>query len=148
MQTFLPYRNYVKSAISLDPLRLNKQSVETYQIMLVLTGNIRGWQHHPAVNMWRGYEASLMEYQEAVSDECMRREIKNTCLDKTNAVYRAKFGYGRRVTDPAWLGFEPFHLSHRSRLIQKFPEYYRPLFPGTPEDLEYRWPTDPDFRNP
>jgi hypothetical protein len=36
------------------------------------------------------------------------------------------------------------HESHRSRLIAKAPELYRPVFPGTPEGLDYVWPGGPD----
>lgn len=35
---------------------------------------------------------------------------------------------------------ERVHESHRSRLIQKDTERYRPPLPGTPEDLECFWP--------
>jgi hypothetical protein len=32
------------------------------------------------------------------------------------------------------------HRSHRSKLVQKAPEHYRPLFPDVPDDLDYVWP--------
>ena len=61
MQTFLPYKSFRKTALCLDNKRLGKQRVETLQILRALTGyyNQSGaWLNHPAVKMWRGYEAN------------------------------------------------------------------------------------------
>jgi hypothetical protein len=41
---------------------------------------------------------------------------------------------------PPWLGDEDLHLSHRSALVRKDPEHYRPHFPDVPDDLPYVWP--------
>ena len=41
---------------------------------------------------------------------------------------------------PAWLGDEVLHLSHRSALLRKEPDWYGTLFPGLSDDLPYRWP--------
>jgi hypothetical protein len=41
---------------------------------------------------------------------------------------------------PPWLGDPDFHLSHQSALVRKDPDFYGPLFPGVPDDLEYVWP--------
>lgn len=41
---------------------------------------------------------------------------------------------------PPWLGDEDFHRRHRSSLLRKDPEHYRPLFPDDPDDLPYVWP--------
>jgi len=64
MQTFLPYKNYTKSAKALDNKRLNKQILEGYQILKVLSNNDpkAAWRNHPAVKMWRGHENSLWDY--------------------------------------------------------------------------------------
>jgi hypothetical protein len=48
---------------------------------------------------------------------------------------------------PSWVGNDALHLSHRSNLIAKDPEFYRPrfaeLFGAEPDDLPYVWP-EPD----
>jgi len=63
MQTFLPYRSYVQSAAAIDNGRLNKQITEVWQIYTAITNpHDHGWQHHPAVNMWRGHVNSLLDY--------------------------------------------------------------------------------------
>ena len=41
---------------------------------------------------------------------------------------------------PPWLFDEQVQLSHRSALVRKDPEHYRPLFGDVPDDLEYVWP--------
>lgn len=40
---------------------------------------------------------------------------------------------------PPWLTDE-FCLSHRSNLIRKDPNHYRPLWPDVPDNLPYIWP--------
>lgn len=42
MQTFLPYKSFVKSAACLDMRRLGKQRVEAKQILMALTGESKG----------------------------------------------------------------------------------------------------------
>lgn len=59
MQTFLPYQSFSDSASALDRQRLGKQRVEAWQILQALTGASRGWAHHPAAKMWRGFERAL-----------------------------------------------------------------------------------------
>lgn len=44
------------------------------------------------------------------------------------------------IPKPSFIGDEEFHRSHQSNLIRKLPEFYRPLFPGVPDDLPYIWP--------
>lgn len=41
---------------------------------------------------------------------------------------------------PPWIGDEAFHLSHRSNLLRKNPEFYGAVFPAVPADLPYIWP--------
>jgi hypothetical protein len=62
MQVFLPYEDFYKTAKCLDYRRLGKQRVEAYQIIRTLTGESKGWVHHPVVKMWLGYETALMVY--------------------------------------------------------------------------------------
>jgi hypothetical protein len=137
MQTFLPYADFAESARVLDRQRLGKQRVETLQIMKALvTGE--GWIHHPATKMWAGHEDALMDYQIAVCAEWVSRGYKDTCLEKTFALYQSRlFEYSGYAP---WHGDEAFHLAHQSNLLRKDPEHYGPLFPGVPDDLEYVWP--------
>src|SRR3954467_15317491 len=49
---------------------------------------------------------------------------------------------------PSWVGDEELHRSHRSNLLAKDPDFYRPLFPGEPADLPYKWPGAEDAPPP
>jgi len=53
MQTFLPYPSKRESLDALDNKRLNKQILEGYQILKVLSGASPSgaWRNHPAVLM-------------------------------------------------------------------------------------------------
>lgn len=139
MQSFLPYADFEKSAAVLDRSRLGKQRVETMQIVkTILTPEQKGWQNHPAVNMWRGYLGALLRYQEAVCNEWVtNRGYKDTCLDKTKIILSET-----ELSDemPPWVGDEDIHVSHQSNLIRKDPIFYVPVFPGVPDNLEYVWP--------
>jgi hypothetical protein len=78
MQTFLPSANPVTAARMLDSKRLNKQILECYQILNVLSGKspTGGWRNHPAVLMWKGYERGLWTYVQAMIIEAKYRGIK------------------------------------------------------------------------
>jgi Pyrimidine dimer DNA glycosylase len=145
VQTFLPYPNLNRSASVLDRQRLGKQRVENLQILKALLDPTYGWQNHPVVKMWRGYEHALVAYQQAVCREWTNRGYKDTCLEKSYAL----LGDNRRevvtavagATFPSWFGNHKIHLSHRSNLLRKFPEHYASLFePELSDDLPYVWP--------
>ena len=137
MQTFLPYADFDKTAKSLDRQRLGKQRVETMQIMNAILNPDYGWQNHPAVNMWRDYESTLLEYQEAICNEWTSRGYKDTCLQKTiDLVSSSK----TNTTRPGWIGDYEFHLSHQSNLLRKLPDHYSQHFVNVPNDLPYVWP--------
>src|SRR3978361_869558 len=107
--------------------------------MKALTIEGYGGQHPPVVAMWRGFRPALMVYQDATCDAWAQRGFADTCREKTLAVLElspedaAEYRSGD-VRMPPWLGRLDVHLSHRSRLIAKAPEFYRELFTGDPED--------------
>ena len=135
MQTFLPYRDFSKTAKCLDYRRLGKQRVEVLQILKALNNESGGWINHPAVKMWRGYESALVEYGIEICREWKRRGYKDTCMGKIKSYRNGKVKY------PSWLGGYKFHNSHKSNLTRKFPEHYGKLWPNVSDDLEYVWPT-------
>jgi hypothetical protein len=143
MQTFLTHNDPSTVAKMLDNRRLGKQRLEAIQIARNLLGltetKKKGWSNHPAVKMWRNHEPYLVKiYLRAILDEWNKRGFKNEkCEEHYKELYRHVAS--RSPVQPRWFS-EPLFESHRSRLIQKDPEFYRPLFPGTPEDLEYVWP--------
>lgn len=150
VQTFLPYASFAESARVLDDRRLGKQRVEALQILRALTREKYGWQHHPAVLMWRGHEEALASYGLVVCAEWVARGHGDTCAATIVADLAAAGHAGAPRSQPElaaagalppWLGQEAFHASHRSALLRKEPDHYRATFPGEPDDRPYVWPT-------
>lgn len=138
MQTFLPYADFRESARVLDMRRIGKQRVEAWQILRALNGETRGWVNHPATKMWNGYEDALAMYGYVMCEEWIRRGYKDTMLERFANLLSPRIAVTAKM--PRWLGREDFHVSHQSKLVQKFPEHYREYFPDVRTDLEYVWP--------
>ena len=138
MQTFLPYREFDRSARTLDDKRLGKQRVEAFQVLRAITDPTYGWQHHPAVNMWRGYPEALAVYGVAMCLEWGSRGHNGTMMPK----FFPYVGLPNTFGYPPWLGNDEFHLSHRSNLVRKDAAHYGEQFPDAPDNLPYYWPTN------
>lgn len=127
MQTFLPSSSYLYAAQYLDNKRLNKQILEGYQILKVLSTNGRAWRNHPAVLMWEGHEHSLRTYTLAMAKEAHLRGIKVDKnlqnIDDLTGMFEHTWGH----EDPEWFK-EPeitrVIATHRARLYIKDPIYY------------------------
>jgi len=148
VQTFLPYADFERSARVLDAKRLGKQRVETIQVVRALTVPGYGWANHPAVLMWKGFEEALGRYGFTCCEVWLELGFGDTCAATIGADLRSAGVFTVRTQAelagvgalPPWLGDEAVHLSHRSALVRKDPERYRPLFPDVPDDLPYVWP--------
>ena len=138
MQTFLPYPDLRASCVVLDDRRLGKQRVETFQILRALTWPEYAWKNHPAVRMWRGFLPALVEYGVENCREWTRRGYADSVAEQLVAWTGGEVPSGAPM--PPWFGLEPLHLSHRSALLRKDPDWYGPRFPGVPDDLPYVWP--------
>jgi hypothetical protein len=136
MQTFLPYPDFTQSLASLDRARLGKQRVEAKQILLALTQPDYGWQSHPAVLMWRGFEPALATYGRICCEVWQDRGYTDSLWD---------WFYFREAdeaaTMPPWLNNPAFHSSHRSNLLRKDPIWYGRYGWTESPDLPYVWPT-------
>lgn len=135
MQTFLPLPDLRASVDVLDTRRLGKQRVEAFQIVRAALGLTAGWRNHPATRMWAGNLHGLAAYGVTCCDRWVALGYKDTTRSRIVELVEPD-----PLDLPAWFGLEEFHLSHRSALVRKAPEFYGPLFPGTPADLEYLWP--------
>jgi hypothetical protein len=155
MQTFLPSRTFNVSAEMLDSKRLNKQILEGYQILNVLSSDDphAGWRNHPAVKMWRGSEHFLYSYVLAMVAEANKRGIKTdkNMENLTNLRNRMKDAWG--TDSPYWyhdeLLMRKITTTHRANLFVKDPEYYN-LFSYAVDNKDnapccdrckYYWPT-------
>lgn len=130
MQTFLPYKDFDKTAHVLDSKRLNKQILECYQILKVLNNPDphAGWRNHPAVKMWRGHENALFDYTLSMIREADRRGIK-TDTNKNNLITLRvatikNWGNGM----PSWYNdkaiMKRVTTTHKANLYRKDDIYY------------------------
>lgn len=131
VQTFLPFPDFERSANLLDYRRLGKQRVEALQILRALGDASYGWQNHPAVRQWRGYEPALRLYKDAMIREWIARGYKNNMPLSSEA---------KDQEMPPWLGMRRYHLSHRSNLLRKDPTFYRRHRWKARDDYPYVWP--------
>ena len=154
MQTFLPVADFEESARLLDSPRLGKQRVETLQVLRALELPDYGWTSHPVVRMWRGRTPALVAYGLAMVRVWRERGFADT-TQTLIAEFAPDVGgvrqeeLARAGMLPSWVGSEALHLSHRSNLLAKEPDFYRPLFRpifgAEPEDLPYVWPEPDDL---
>ena len=142
MQTFLPVPDYGSTALCLDDRRLSNQRGEAKVILRVLLGVTDGWQHHPAVQMWHGYERSLAEYASLVCVEWRERGGADSLLPW----FCVSMDRLPDTGPPPWLGDAAFHASHRSNLLRKDPGWYGRFGWTEPDDLPYVWPKPTDRR--
>jgi hypothetical protein len=145
VQTFLPYPSFVETARVLDERRLGKQRVEALQILRAIHIPTYGWQHHPAVRMWRGHEQALVCYGVTMCDEWVARGHPDTVRPQIlvhahEGMVRGEEELKAQGAMPSWLGREDFHRSHRSALLRKDPGHYGAAFGDVPADLDYVWP--------
>ena len=107
-----------------------------------------GWANHPAALMWKGYEEALGRYGFVCCEVWLELGFGDTCAATiatdlaaagvTTVRAQAELADGGAL--PPWLGDADLHRSHRSALVRKDPDFYRPQFPDAPDDLPYVWP--------
>lgn len=128
MQTFLPSRNFITSAQMLDSKRLNKQILEGYQILNVLSGRSMGWRNHPAVKMWKNHERSLHLYINAMIMEAKLRGIKTDTNENNIRALFDSLGHTWGGGMPDWYFDEHTMMrvvtTHKANLFNKDPLYY------------------------
>lgn len=130
MQTFLPYAEYDLVAESLDSKRLNKQILECYQILNVLSNPspTAGWRNHPAVKMWRGREFALWDYTNFMIIEANDRGIKTDKNHSNLLQLRHNCGSSWGMGKPAWMSVKSIMqrvtTTHKANLYKKAPELY------------------------
>src|SRR3954470_3909142 len=154
MQTFLPVADFADSARLLDSPRLGKQRVETLQILRAIELPDYGWANHPAVLMWRGRTPALVAYGLAMARVWQERGFADSTASQIGEFAPGVVGVPQPELAaagllPSWLGDEELHRSHRSNLIAKDPDFYRPrfaeMFGAEPDDLPYVWPGPDDL---
>jgi hypothetical protein len=157
MQTFLPYSDYEATAQTLDNKRLNKQILEGYQILKVLSGASESgaWRNHPAVLMWKNAEHELNGYIDHMVYEADWRGIKTDKNVFNLKQLKSQFGkmWGKDL--PFWMESESTLMcmttTHKISLFNKDPFYYSsfktesssPYNVTCCDTCKYYWPTHP-----
>jgi hypothetical protein len=155
MQTFLPYPAKRDSLDVLDNKRLNKQILECYQILKVLSNQSPSgaWRNHPAVLMWKGAENELWRYaMTAIALADMRGIKTENNLANLKALAKvAVLSWGDN--DPAWMKnptvVKRVTTTHKANLYRKDPIYYAHFADAVNdkynqpccEGCQYYWPT-------
>jgi hypothetical protein len=74
------------------------------------------------------------------ADTCEAKILDDLAASGIPAPPRSQEALREADALPPWLGDEAVHHSHRSALLRKEPEWYRPRFGDEPDDLPYVWP--------
>lgn len=129
VNTFLPYADFIRSLARLDNKRIQKQSIEAFQIWMILTQpEIKtGFKNHPAVRMWKNYTNALRYYILLAVAETSRRITKTGKNYKIKKMAQNIQNYNLSMTSveiqnivyPWWFGNEKFHGAQRSMLYRK-----------------------------
>ena len=143
MQTFLPYKDFNQCAETLDNKRLNKQILESYQILKVLSGQSASgaWRNHPAVLMWKNAEKSLRIYTKAIIKEASLRGIKTDKNEANIEALEAVSGHLWGTDKPVWSKashVNRVNITHRANLYRKDYIYYAHFYKDT--QSEYNKP--------
>eukprot|EP00629_Pelagomonadales_sp_RCC1024_P016210 CAMPEP_0119274174 /NCGR_PEP_ID=MMETSP1329-20130426/11710_1 /TAXON_ID=114041 /ORGANISM="Genus nov. species nov., Strain RCC1024" /LENGTH=160 /DNA_ID=CAMNT_0007274459 /DNA_START=260 /DNA_END=739 /DNA_ORIENTATION=+ len=117
MMTFLPYADFLESALALDTKRLQNQRTEARFVLEWLERRGFDLGAYGAARMWRGYRDALATYYNATLEAYEQRGFKNG-----PTMPRAEVPDD--VEMPPWLGDARFHASHRAQLLAKDPAYY------------------------
>jgi hypothetical protein len=136
MQTFLPYKDFDQCAETLDNKRLNKQILESYQILKVLSGQSTSgaWRNHPAVLMWKNAEKSLLTYTRAMIKEASLRGIKTDKNEANIEALKAVSGHLWGTDKPVWSKashVNRVNITHRANLYRKDYIYYAEFYKDT-----------------
>jgi hypothetical protein len=142
---------------ALDNKRLNKQILECYQILKVLSGQSQSnaWRNHPAVLMWEGAENELWRYTQTAIVLANMRGIKTDKNAKNveELTKIAVLGWGD--DEPAWrknpTTIKRVNATHKANLYRKDPEYYAEYASAVNDEYnqpccdgcQYFWPTHP-----
>ena len=113
MQIFLPFKDIYKTAICLDPRRLNKQIIECKQILNVYYGVSKAWMNHPITKMYKNYGAFVEIYMHCLI------AVKNG--HHTDAQKIAGAGY---ILIPSFITDE-YCNNMKRRLFTKDPIFYK-----------------------
>ena len=132
MQTFMPYPNIYDSAMVLDMQRLNKQILESDQMIHAeLTHNDKFYKNHPVRKMWAKNVEAHMYYRDIMLYVWYKRGGKGS-----RKQYKS---WNINTNSPYWYNnvehMDKLCQSHRKALLIKNFEYYKNFFKDDIDDV-------------
>lgn len=132
LRLYLPYASYPLLVHVLDAQRLGQMPTQIMHIIwdLQRPGPRSEWSGHPAIEMWRGYETSLLRLLDCALREQRLRgwqvemRTPRTQEDARHWGLRESIVMGP-VVHPVWLGCTGLHASHRACLRFFDAEWYQ-----------------------
>lgn len=160
MQIFAPFVSLEDIAACLDDKRLNKQVLETRQIIRIIEGVRTGYKNHPAVKMYSAHLDFLRLYHNTMRAEWVARGKNSNMPDEVLSVASPKeviinkekkihsSGFLLQVKYPEWWGERhEFHACHRANLLAKDINHYgRFKWTDEPNDEGYWWCVDNQWK--
>ena len=129
MQTFMMYPDIYKSAMILDMQRLNKQILESDQMIHAeLTNNDKFYKNHPVRKMWADNIGAHQKYRDTMLTAWYHRGGKGS------RDFYFRYNYNDINPEfPEWFNnketIDKLCQSHRKALLIKKFDYYKDLFP-------------------
>lgn len=160
MQIFAPFISLEDIARCLDNKRLNKQVLETRQIIRVIEGIKMGYRNHPAVKMYTPYLDFLRLYHNIMRAEWVHRGKNSNMPDEPLSVSKEEVIYffflllycnakvSKKVVYPSWWGkHDDFHSCHRANLLSKDSVHYGQFgWQEKADDKGYWWNVDGEWK--
>jgi len=159
MHTWLPSSNYDSIPNFLDDVRLRKQRFDCLRIFRALSDPSYGFQTHPVVRMWRGYEKNLFNYSCEICNGYLQRinsKTSDECLNEIEQIEIDGLTFGKAEKDwyslvnsewnkkhgsrPPWYSCEHIFSSHRAALLAKNPKWYTQFNWTEEPKIRYFWP--------
>jgi len=154
LRLYLPYASYPLVVHVLDPELLGRMRSQIPHILWTLVGTqgkatgLHEWSGHPVLEMWRGYESSLLRLLHCCLREMELRgwpRLQEPILtaedaDHWNLPHDVVLG---EVRHPEWLGSAMMHASHRACLKKRDEEWYQQFDWDEPAVFSYWTPQRP-----
>lgn len=147
MNSFITDYDFYQCGMNLDTRR---HGAMVYENIHMLASNLgvndrlvnpkRDVSNHPACKLWKGYEEQHLFYINSLLVSWIHKGYKST-VNKQNykMLYKVCNPFGENLfKTPPWITDELIE-THRSVLIQKKPEYYRPIWPDCPDNLKMKY---------
>jgi hypothetical protein len=144
MHTYLPYSNASINTAILSEVDLSQQIRAGLTILETLHGRDKGWQWHPAIGMWNGFEEMLAQRIVQLGIEWVNQGFRDTFnisgrLESMG--YDLRYLRSQNVSTPWWWGDKPFHAAQRAALVRHDRSWYAPIFKGKVDGgLPELWP--------